>query len=140
MGFTDSGDLSCAGMIERLTIIAQHWETLLFYSGGSLNLKKCSWYVMFWEWIEGRPRLRPIDPLDPQVQLTQGSGTTLLPIQSLPLDKASRILGVQLSPDGDCFTRLTVMKAKADLLATNIRSPKFTASDGFFVALFVNLL
>ena len=129
MGFTDSGNLSCAEMIERLTIIAQHWEKLLYYSGGSLNLKKCSWYVMYWEWIEGRPRLRPIETTDPQVTLTQGAGTTHLPIQRLPLDQASRILGVHLSPEGDFSKHLSVMKAKADLLANNIRSPKLTASD-----------
>jgi hypothetical protein len=60
LGFTDSGKLSCADMISRLTDIAQTWEHLLHYSGGSLNLKKCSWYIMYWEWIEGRPRLRPM--------------------------------------------------------------------------------
>ena len=129
MGLTDSGDLSFSDMVGKLTTIAQHWEKLLYYSGGSLNLKKCSWYVMYWEWIEGRPRLRPIDPLDPEVLLTQGSGTASLPIQRLPLDQASRILGVHLSPDGDFSKHLQVMKAKSDLLATNIRSPKLTASD-----------
>jgi hypothetical protein len=47
LGFTDSGVLlSCADMIDRLSTIAQHWEKLLVYSGGSSNLKKCSWYII----------------------------------------------------------------------------------------------
>lgn len=41
LGFTDSGELSCAGdMISRLTDIAQTREHLLHYSGGSLNFLK----------------------------------------------------------------------------------------------------
>jgi hypothetical protein len=42
LGFTDKGVQTQDEMITQLAHIAQTWEKLLFYSGGSLNLKKCS--------------------------------------------------------------------------------------------------
>ncbi len=58
VGFTDqTGSASLADLTARLAHIAQRWEKLLFYSGGSLNLKKCSWYVLHWKWEKGRPTL-----------------------------------------------------------------------------------
>ena len=48
LGFTDPGLLSHTEMITRINHIAQTWERLLHFSGGSLNLSKCSWYIMYW--------------------------------------------------------------------------------------------
>lgn len=101
LGFADSGVLSCPEMITKLETIAQTWEHLLSISGGSLNLKKCSWYVLYWEWIDGRPRIRPLAPSDPTIQLTQGSLSTRHPIVRTPTDQATRLLGVFMSPTGD---------------------------------------
>ena len=57
LGFTDSGFLQLETMVsKKLQHIAQTWERLLFYSGGALNLTKCSWRVMFWDWKKGRPK------------------------------------------------------------------------------------
>jgi hypothetical protein len=57
IGFTSNGNNSYAAMIDRIKQIAQTWENLLHFSGGSLNLKKCSWYVLYWDWERGRPTL-----------------------------------------------------------------------------------
>ena len=129
LGFTDYGVLTCPEMITTLQTIAQTWEQLLFHSGGSLNLKKCSWYILYWEWKDGRPILRPVQPDDPTISLTKGASSTPLPVDCLPSDQASKILGVHLSPLGDFSKHLAVMKIKADTYAIRIRSPKLTASD-----------
>ena len=129
LGFTNSGDLSCSDMISRLAEIAQTWEHLLHYSGGSLNLKKCSWYIMYWEWVEGRPRLRPMTTTDPCVSMTQGLSVDPVPITQVSVDKASRVLGVYLSPSGDFSEHIRIMKTKADFYATRLRNPKLTVSD-----------
>ena len=66
MGSTsDSDSATLNDVISRLQIIAQTWEHLLFLSGGKLNLGKCSWYVLRWEWDKGRPVISPIKPDDP---------------------------------------------------------------------------
>jgi hypothetical protein len=59
-------------MVAKLQEIAQRWENLLHhYSGSSLNLKKCFWFGMYWQWHQGRPQYRAIkantsaSPADP---------------------------------------------------------------------------
>jgi hypothetical protein len=71
IGFTSNGNNSYAAMIDRIKQIAQTWENLLPFSGGSLNLKKCSWYVLYWDWERGRPTLRDASEDDPTVILRQ---------------------------------------------------------------------
>ena len=116
-------------MIAKLNHIAQTWERLLFHSGGSLNLKKCSWYILYWEWIEGRPRLRPIADTDLPVTLTQGSKPAEIPIKRQSLDHATRILSVHFSPLGDFSTQQQILKDKADSYASTLKSPRLTAAD-----------
>ena len=129
LGFTDYGILSSAEMIHKLNEIAQTWERLLSHSGGSLNLKKCYWYNMYWDWTDGRPALRPFHSTDPVITLTQGSKPDNFLIQRIPHETSNRILGVYLSPLGDFSKHLTVMKDKADSYAIRLRSPKLTPSD-----------
>ncbi|KAI2501852.1 hypothetical protein MHU86_12617 [Fragilaria crotonensis] len=130
LGFTDPGLLSHTEMITRINHIAQTWERLLHFSGGSLNLSKCSWYIMYWDWTSGRPALRPISPTDPKVLLTRGSDReTTTQVKCTSVDQASRLLGVYLSPSGDFSEQLKVMKTKADNYATRLRSPRLTAQD-----------
>jgi hypothetical protein len=117
-------------MIAKLNKIAQTWEQLIFYSGGALNLKKCTWHVMYWDWKRGHPLLRPENTSDRTLTLsTQGDISSTTPICQLPLTQASRILGVQLSPNGDFSEQLIVLKEKADSFAIRLRSPKLTPTD-----------
>jgi hypothetical protein len=44
-------------MTATMESIAQNWEKILFYSGGALNLKKCSWSMLQWKWKHGLPTL-----------------------------------------------------------------------------------
>ena len=129
LGFTDAGYLTLETIIAKLNNMAQTWEKLLFYSGGALNLSKCSWYVLFWDWKQGRPQARLILPTDPTLQLTTQGTDNPIPIKRLPLDHASRILGVHLSPDGNFAKQLTVLKEKADGFAIKLRSPRLTPQD-----------
>ena len=130
LGFTDNGQLSLQDLTTTLATIAQTWEQLLFFSGGSLNLQKCSWYAMHWTWEKGRPSLHPIHQNDTTLQLTtQGDTTSSTTIRRTPLNKANRILGVYLSPDGDFTTQLQILKTKADDFAFSLRSPRLTPQD-----------
>ena len=130
LGFTDPGIMTLDTMIAKLNKIDQTWEQLLFYSGGALNLKKCTWHVMYWDWKLGRPLLRPENTSDRILTLsTQGDISSTTPICRLPLTQASRILGVQLSPNGDFSKHLIVLKEKADSFAIRLRSPKLTPTE-----------
>ena len=127
LGFSDYGTMTYHQMVEKLQEIAQRWEKLLHYSGGSLNLKKCFWFVMYWKWHNGRPICRTIEDEDPTVTLTQGSNPTEKAIKNTPLTKASEMLGVWLSPNGNFSKHLEVMKTKADTFSVRIRSSRLSA-------------
>ncbi|KAI2512439.1 hypothetical protein MHU86_1892 [Fragilaria crotonensis] len=107
LGFTDPGLITLETMIGKLNHIAQTWEKLLFYSGGALNLSKCSWYTMYWDWKQGRPILRPMETDDPRLTLyTQGKTNDPIPIKRNSVHQSSRILGVYLAPDGNFADQL----------------------------------
>ena len=73
LGFTDSGELDFIALTNRLGEMAQTWEQLLHLSGGALNLKKCLYHILFWEWKVERPVLRPIHDDDPALRLYEGT-------------------------------------------------------------------
>ena len=33
--------------------LAQIWERILYSSGGALELQKCFWYLLHWQWVKG---------------------------------------------------------------------------------------
>lgn len=131
LGLTDNlSDSSLEEMIARLQIIAQTWEHLLSLSGGALNFKKCSWYVVYWDWENGRPRLRPIKPDDPTITLCTSVGPQhAQEIPRMPTEASSRVLGVHLSPSGDFSDMIRLYKKKADQFAARLHSPQIRASE-----------
>jgi hypothetical protein len=86
---------------------------------------------MYWTWINGRPTMQSPDPTDHKLALkTQGNTDhPPTPITRTTTNKATRILGVCLSPDGDFTTQLQVLKKKADDYAHRLRSPRLTPQD-----------
>ena len=66
-------EIGYSTLILQLQEAAQTWERLLFLSGGKLNLSKCSWYILRWEWKNGRPVIRKIKPEDSPLLLVQGN-------------------------------------------------------------------
>lgn len=131
MGFNShSDDTTLEDLINRLQKIAQTWEHLLFLSGGKLNLGKCSWYVIRWEWDKGRPVIRPVHPDDPTITLHQGSHLHLTNeiVRSDPFT-SGKMLGVFLNPMGDFSDHIKAMKKKADSFASRILSPRLNTND-----------
>ncbi len=59
-------------MFALMQSVAQIWEWLLYSSGGALELPKCFWYLMYWEWVKGRPSLIPNVAMPGMIALTQG--------------------------------------------------------------------
>ena len=129
LGFTSAGQNNYEEIIERLQKVAQTWEHLLYLSGGKLNLSKCSWYVMYWQWEKGRPKLREITPTDPTIRLKQGSTSSTTTIRRTRLDESTRMLGVHLNPMGDFGHHIEVLRKKADGYATRISSSRLTVRD-----------
>ncbi len=43
--------------VNHLATLNQHWERLLFSTGGAINTRKSFWYLMAWTWKSGQPQL-----------------------------------------------------------------------------------
>lgn len=130
IGFTDaSGSSDFEGLVCRLQEISQTWEHILHLSGGSLNLKTCSWYVLSWDWKGGRPIIRKRLDTDPEITLRQGNSQERTRIRRMDLEEAPRILGVFISPTGDFSEHIRVLKARADTFAVRLKSPRVTVTD-----------
>jgi len=84
--------------LSHLQIIAQHWECLLFTTGGALNLHKCFWYSMSWKQTKGYPTLASIPQTPGNLTLTAGYEQTPKPIPRIEPTSAFHTLGVHISP------------------------------------------
>ena len=130
LAFNDNGNqMGYDEMITKMEKIAQTWETLLAFSGGALNLKKCSWSMIFWEWKNGRPhqRLHTTDDSLITIQTKhQGQLPTSSQIRYTAPTESIRILGVHLNPNGNFTKQIMVLKEKSDQMANILRSSKIT--------------
>jgi hypothetical protein len=61
-------------LVQTLQTDAQHWESLLFISGGKLELNKCFFHALTWQFgADGTPSPLPKEQTPCQLMLTQGN-------------------------------------------------------------------
>jgi hypothetical protein len=115
------GTLSIDELVEQLRRAGQMWETLLHISGGSLNLAKCSWNLQYWQWLKGRPRLRPPSSTDPLLIMTSGSSAAHHIIHQHSNATEVKGLGVHMNFLGTFSHHAALMRTKFDGLARPLR-------------------
>jgi hypothetical protein len=87
-------------LAQILQIDAQHWEKLLYISGGKLELTKCFFYVLHWQFAaEGAPSLTPKMQLPHKLFLTQGNDREPTKIDQEDCSKPHKTLGVMKAPN-----------------------------------------
>jgi hypothetical protein len=59
-------------LVSRLVTLSQHWERLLFTTGGAINFQKSHWYLMTWLWKNGIPQLATVCQSPASMSLTTG--------------------------------------------------------------------
>ena len=111
---------------------AQHWERLLFASGGALALQKCFFYLLDWTWDgHGCPSLRPNSD-SPDITLLMTSGCSLIsyPIPREECSTGKCSLGVvRAAPDGSFAKELTLCIDQARQWAQNISTAPLTSAE-----------
>ncbi len=110
-------------------------EQLLFTSGGALELSKCSYYVMHWEWINGLPQLTPKNEVAEIKKITLTSGTSPQQIEILQCDpsEAHKTLGVYVAPNGNEHTQEEYLNTKSHQIASLVSSLQLTKSEAWMV-------
>jgi hypothetical protein len=72
---------------------AQTWERLLWTTGGLLNLLKCLFYIMSWQFdAEGRPTLKSKCDILSSLQLTSGGNPDSKPVQPYDVSASNTYL------------------------------------------------
>ena len=131
LAFTDTDhEQTHDQMVKSLETAAQTWQRLLHYSGGALNLRKCSWSFLYWEWKNGRPQIRTPTNDDVHIKIRRDlsdiSGTVIR--RTAPND-ANKILGVYLNPVGEFSTHLNYLRKTANSYASCIRTSRITVPE-----------
>ena len=87
-------------VIKNLHKLSQHWERLLFSTGGALNLQKSFWYLFSWHWTQGKPTSATVRSTPTTLCLTSGYNTTPEQLPRLDPSLSFKTLGVYISPSG----------------------------------------
>jgi hypothetical protein len=114
-----------AKMIANGQACAQIWKRILYSSSGALELKKCFWYLVHWQWVNGRPEMAPNVSCPGIIALTSGNVPNYTVIPRLEVWEARRTLGVCPAPDGNFQKEGEFLLNKANqyvtwLLASNL--------------------
>jgi hypothetical protein len=138
-GFVDDTDVaindhetpySPQQMVEVLQADAQHWEKLLFTSGGKLELSKCFFYLLYWQFNDdGIPELTPKTQIPHRLMLTQGNDHHPTEIEQKDCTQAHKTLGVMKTPNRSQAGEITRLTKKSNQHAAAILSNSVNHSD-----------
>jgi hypothetical protein len=119
-----------AELAQRLHKLEQHWEKILFASGGRLELEKCFDYIICWQWTNGIASMMTNAELATNIALTCRNDATTTPIEHKEVTEAHRTLGTRMCPTGDMTAKANYLKNKAATIAGRIevyQGPKWKA-------------
>jgi hypothetical protein len=102
---------------------AQTWERLLWSTGGALELSKCFFYIMAWDFRKnGEPILLDLPHMpDIEIELTSGQDPIAHPIEHKSCFAAHRTLGVWPTPSGDNEEQFAQCLARSNRIAEGVR-------------------
>ena len=118
-------------IVGHLQHTAQTWERILFSSGGSLNIPKCFWYLVYWEWPQGRPTMMNSVSAPGIVALTQGNSPVYSVVQRKETWEAMRTLGVRVAPDGNFKKEASFLQTKAENFARRLLISRLSRLDTY---------
>jgi hypothetical protein len=101
-------------LIKMLTHDSQLWCDLLWSSGGSLELPKCTYHYSNYVFgTDGTPTLQS-GRVGPPVDLVHGDGSVIQCVPATSAYSAYKTLGCYKSPSGVQLTQLQVLQKKCD--------------------------
>jgi hypothetical protein len=116
----------------RLRKLAQHWERLLFSTGGAINMQKSHWYILTWRWKNGNTSLLNSVPSISTMNLMSGYDTRAHPVPSLPATLAYHTLGVHISPSGSQTRQIKVLRSHANVYHSAITNSTVMPDEAYW--------
>jgi len=124
------------------TMSSQQWANLLAATGGSLNLKKCHWCAVTWDFDSGIPRLKTVHETPEVIKITNGPDGELQTIRRAPISEedltgpptedtkyAERTLGVRPPPNQIWTDEIKHLKKLSTETATKITGCSLTRGE-----------
>jgi hypothetical protein len=117
-------------LVQTLQTDAQHWESLLFISGGKLELNKCFFYALTWKFgADGTPSPLPKEQIPYQLMLNQGNDDEPTVIKQKDCTESHRTLGIMEAPNRSQHGEIQRLTDKCKEHAQAILSKTVTSSD-----------
>jgi hypothetical protein len=111
---------------------AQTWESLLWTTGGLLNLLKCLFYIMSWEFdADGRPSLKSKMYLLSSLKLTSGANPDPQHVTQYDVSEAYRYLGDWIACNLQMTTVRSVLQETATSYARRILTSPLSKRDAW---------
>ena len=117
-------------LAEQLQKDARVWERLLSATGGKLELTKCFYYILQWEFdSEGNPTHTSKEDLSSngvQITIKEPDTNQLTEIKHLDCNTAHRTLGLYKTLTGDQKEQIKQTKTKSETISRAIGAAHFT--------------
>lgn len=120
LSYEENQQLEELHTVEKLEKLAQHWERLLFTTGGAINMQKSHWYLMAWNWKGGLPSLAKTDTTPATLRLTSGSNPTPESVPRIEVNDNFRTLGVYLTPNGSQVEQIKRLRQHSTSYASRV--------------------
>lgn len=122
--FTQQNNIQ--SIVDQLQRATQWWEQLLVTTGGKLELSKCFFYLIEWDFSHLHPR--PKVPDTPyQISITQTTDNSVEQIEHKPSNVSHRTLGFQAKPNNDFSEQFQTLLQSSRNITRAIRSTHMDA-------------
>ena len=105
----------------------------MFFSGGKLNLKKCYWYYVSWDWVNGMPELRTIEYAPGDLTIISSVDNQPKIITRMETEDALRTLGVWTSPSGNNKQQMKVLRKTLRKMVRATKSVSLTTEEAAII-------
>jgi hypothetical protein len=118
-------------LVTKLTSLSQHWERLLFTTGGAINFQKSHWYIMTWLWRNGVPTLAPPSLAPSSLTLTTGSEPLAVTVPRISPYTGFRTLGVYITPSGNYQQQVKMLRGYAEKFKAHILPSSLSPNEAY---------
>ena len=130
--FFDEQQPSPPDLQEKARHDAQLWNDLLWTSGGALELPKCSYHAVHWEFSGYGSEYMEPNPKAPPMRLTDATGDgNQITVKRLRPNEAHKTLGHYKEPSGDQHEQERAIKNKSDTLGDQAIRSGMTRKDAW---------
>jgi hypothetical protein len=118
-------------LVQQLAALGQHWECLLFTTGGAINFQKSHWYLMTWIWQNGLPRLATTAQAPATLYLTTGTNAQADLVPRIDPTQGFHTLCVYITLSGQYTRQARVLRDYTEKFKTQIEGSTLTPTEAY---------